>query len=351
MDWSQALLLGIETSCDETSVALVRGGTEIVGARVASQTDLHRRFGGVVPEVACRAHMEAVLPLAEELFQECDTCHDELDGIAVTNRPGLIGALLVGLSAAKGLALAWSKPLVGVNHIEGHITAARLACPSITYPFAALVVSGGHTNIFLVHDPDRYEEVGGTRDDAAGEAFDKAAAILDLPYPGGPAIERAARGGNAKRFPWKRSCLVDDGASLSFSGIKTAVLYAARGQGGGRKGPLLLDAAGVADAAASFQRAAVFALVTRLIQAGRRHEVDWLALGGGVAANQALRAALQKEADAAGFAVAIPPFELCTDNAVMIAARGHELLAQGRTDDLALDAQARAPSAAVRTPS
>lgn len=345
MNPDSAIVLGVETSCDETAAALVRGGRDVLSTAVASQTDLHRRTGGVVPEVACRAHMEALLPLVESVLEEADVRPAGIAAIAATNRPGLVGALLVGLSAAKALALAWEKPFLGVHHIEAHITAARLAEPDLAHPFVALVVSGGHTSLFLVHGPDRYEEIASTLDDAAGEAFDKAAAVLDLPYPGGPSIERAARDGAPDAYAWKRTCLPDDGVSFSFSGLKTAVLYAARGREAGRKGPLLLDAAGVADAAASFQRAVVHALVTRAVDAAKRCGVRWIALAGGVAANGALRAALAEAAGAAGFRTAVPPIGLCTDNAVMVAARGHEHYAAGHADALDLPAVARAAPA------
>lgn len=336
-----SLILGLESSCDETAGAIVRDGREVVGEFVASQIDLHRKFGGVVPEVACRAHMECLLPGVEALLDESGVHPQSLDAVAVTNRPGLIGALLVGVSAAKGLALAWGKPLVGVHHIEAHIAAAHLAEPQLELPFVALVVSGGHTTIFHIDQNEEYTILGQTLDDAAGEAFDKAAKLLGLDYPGGPAIQRAAEGGNPKAFHWKNACLPDDGVNFSFSGIKTAVLYAARGQNGGRKGPLVLDAAGVADAAASFQRAVVHALVSRTIAAAKKTGVKWIAVGGGVAANRALREKLARAAERVGCRVAIPPFPLCTDNAVMIAARGAALFAQGQVDDLALQAFAR----------
>jgi N6-L-threonylcarbamoyladenine synthase len=337
------LVLGIESSCDETAGALLRGPRTVLGEFVASQVDLHRRFGGVVPEVACRAHMEALLPGLETLFSEADARPDEVDAVAVTNRPGLIGALLVGVTAAKALAAAWEVPLIGVHHIEAHIAAARFAEPGLEPPFVALVVSGGHTNVYFVPETDRYEPWGATRDDAAGEAFDKVAKILDLGFPGGPAIERAAAGGDPARFDWRDACLTKDGRDFSFSGIKTGVLYAARGQNGGRNGPLLLDEQGVRDAAASFQHAVVHALVTRAVQAARATGAGWIALGGGVAANGALREALGQAAEGAGCRLAVPARSLCTDNAVMIAARGYELFRAGRTDALDLDAHARAP--------
>lgn len=341
MAQSDALILGLESSCDETAVALVRGGREVVGQCVASQLDLHRRWGGVVPEVACRAHMEALLPGLQEMMSKAEVAPAQIDAIAVTNRPGLIGALLVGVSAAKALALAWEKPLLGVDHIEAHIAAARFACPEMEFPFIALVVSGGHTHVFHVKSADSYIVLGQTLDDAAGEAFDKVAKLLDLGFPGGPAIEKAAREGNPKAFHWKNSCLPDDGANFSFSGIKTGVLYVARGQNQGRSAPLILDESGVADAAASFQRAVVHALVTRTTDAARREGVRWIALGGGVAANGYLRKRMEDAARRVGCRVAIPPMNLCTDNAVMVAVRGGERYTAGARDGLDLEAFAR----------
>lgn len=337
-----SLILGLESSCDETSGALLRNGTEVLASFISSQVDLHRRFGGVVPEVACRAHMECLLPAVQKLFEDAGASPNDLDAIAVTNRPGLIGALLVGLTAAKSLALAWDKPLLGVNHIEGHIAAARLAEPDLEFPFVALVVSGGHTNLYHVPAPDTYILRGRTLDDAAGEAFDKAAKLLDLGFPGGPAVEKAAHTGNPDAYPWKQTCLPKNNPlDFSFSGIKTAVLYAARSQAAGRKGPLLLDEQGVRDVAASFQHAVVHALVTRTLALVKETGVQWIALGGGVAANGALRGALQKAAPGVGCRVAVPPARLCTDNAVMIAARGAERFARGDADTLELGAAAR----------
>lgn len=336
-----SVILGIESSCDETAVALVRNGKEVLADFVASQVDLHREFGGVVPEVACRAHMECLLPGVETVLTRSGLSPDSIDAIAVTNRPGLIGALLVGVAGAKGLALAWNKPLIGVNHIEAHFSAARFAEPAMELPCIALIVSGGHTNVFHVTGSDTYECLGQTLDDAAGEAFDKVAKILDLGFPGGPRIEKAARTGNPKAHHWKNACLPEDGRNFSFSGIKTAALYAARGQNKGRRAPLQLSEQGVADAAASFQRAVVHALVTRTINAAQRTAVRWIAIGGGVAANSALREEMTRAAGKAGCRVAIPPMRLCTDNAVMIAVRGHELYASGTIDQLNLEAMAR----------
>lgn len=338
----EPLILAIESSCDETAGALVRGGREVLAEFVASQVDLHRQFGGVVPEVACRAHMECLLPGVQRLFEESGMSPADLAAVAVTNRPGLIGALLVGVAAAKSLAFAWNKPLIGVNHIEGHIAAASFAHPEMTHPFVALVVSGGHTNIYYIPEQGVYEKVGSTLDDAAGEAFDKAAKILGLGFPGGPAIDKAALAGNPDAYDWRDACLPRKNPyDFSFSGLKTAVLYAARGQKEGRKGPLLLDEQGVHDAAASFQKAVVHALVHRTTRVAKEKGVKWIAIGGGVSANNSLRTEMLKQAVKIGCRVAVPPMKLCTDNAVMIAVRAHELFLKGEFSDLELDAVAR----------
>ncbi len=338
-----SLILALESSCDETAGAILRNGSQVLAEFVASQIDLHRQFGGVVPEVACRAHMECLLPGVDKMFTDAGLTPQDLDAVAVTNRPGLIGALLVGVSAAKALAYAWNKPIIGVNHIEGHIAAAKFSHPEMEYPFVALVVSGGHTNIYYVPECGVYEKFGSTLDDAAGEAFDKAAKLLDLGFPGGPVIDKAAREGDINAFDWRDACLPRKNPyDFSFSGLKTAVLYAARGQKAGRKGPLLLDRQGVCDAAASFQNAVVRALVNRTIRVAKEKNVKWIAIGGGVSANTSLREAMAEEARKIRCNLAVPPMKLCTDNAVMIAARAHELYCAGEFADLELDACARA---------
>lgn len=341
---NDTLILALESSCDETAGALVRNGREVLSQFVASQIDLHRIYGGVVPEVACRAHMECLLPGVDGLFRDAKITPSELSAVAVTNRPGLIGALLVGVSAAKALAFSWDKPLIGVDHIEGHIAAAGLSEPELKAPYIALVVSGGHTNLYLVREdnPGRggMECLASTLDDAAGEAFDKAAKLLGLGFPGGPRIEKAALNGNPRAYAWQKACLPPDGVNFSFSGLKTAVMYAARGRAG-RKGPLLLDEAGVADAAASFQEAVAHALSSRAVAAAMENGVSWIALGGGVAANSRLREAVQKAAEEKGIRVAVPPMSLCTDNAVMIAARAYGLYTSGVRDGLDLETAAR----------
>ncbi len=338
------LILALESSCDETAGAILRNGREVLSQFVASQIDLHRAYGGVVPEVACRAHMECLLPGVDKLLADAKVAPADLSAVAVTNRPGLIGALLVGVSAAKALALAWDKPLIGVDHIEGHIAAAEFSTPELAFPYVALVVSGGHTNLYLVEDPLRGRAsmtgLGSTLDDAAGEAFDKAAKLLGLGFPGGPRIEKAAKEGNAGAYNWRQSCLPPDGENFSFSGLKTAVMYAARGRAG-RKGELLLDEQGVRDAAASFQEAVTHALVSRTLAAAKRAGVKWLAMGGGVAANGYLRNKMAEAATAAGMRLAVPPLALCTDNAVMIAARATRLYEAGVRDGLELETVAR----------
>ncbi len=338
---NETVILALESSCDETAGALMRNGREVLAQFVASQVDLHRMYGGVVPEVACRAHMECLLPGVEKMLLDAKLDPSKIDAVAVTNRPGLIGALLVGVSAAKALALAWRKPLIGVDHIEAHIAAAGLAEPRLAAPYVALVVSGGHTNLYLVGEGGgEMKLLASTLDDAAGEAFDKASKLLGLGFPGGPAIEKAARAGNPRAHSWRQSCLPPDGTSFSFSGLKTAVMYAARGRAG-RKGPLLLDEQGVADAAASFQEAVTHALVSRTMEAAAENRVGWIALGGGVAANGYLRAALAKAAAERNLQVAIPPMSLCTDNAVMVGARAQALFDAGVRDGLDLETKAR----------
>lgn len=337
-----SLILAIESSCDETAGALLKDGKEVLGQFVASQIDLHRQFGGVVPEVACRAHMECILPGVKKMLEDAEVKPEELSAIAVTNRPGMVGALLIGVTAAKSLAYAWNKPLIGVNHIQGHIAAAKFAEPELEYPYVALVVSGGHTNVYYIPECGVYKQLSSTLDDAAGEAFDKAAKLLDLGFPGGPVIDKAARSGNKDAYPWRDACLPRNNPyDFSFSGLKTAVLYAARGQRAGRKGPLLLNPQEVCDAAASFQNAVIRALVNRTIKVAKEKEVKWIAIGGGVSANSSLREEMTKAASKIRCRVAVPPMNLCTDNAVMIAVRGEELYRAGKFDDMELDAVAR----------
>jgi N6-L-threonylcarbamoyladenine synthase len=310
--------LGIETSCDETAAAVFTDEPRVLSSVIASQTDLHARFGGVVPEVAARAHLQRLLPVIDEALRQAQVQLNDINCIAVHHMPGLVGALLVGVTAAKMLALALEVPLVGVNHIVGHIYACRLAANRDIFPCVGLVVSGGHTILFDCHSALDFRVLGGTLDDAAGEAFDKVAALLGLGFPGGPAVEREAAGGNPQAYRFPRSFLHEDRLDFSFSGLKTAVLYTVGGQGNARPAP---PPAGPfrADIAASFQQAVVEVLVAKTRQALERTRHRRLAVGGGVAANRALRAALENMTAKLGVELFIPPLALCTDNAAMAA--------------------------------
>jgi N6-L-threonylcarbamoyladenine synthase len=310
--------LGIETSCDETAAAVFTEEPAVLANVVASQTDLHARFGGVVPEVAARAHLQRLLPVIDEALRQAGITLDQIGCVAVHHTPGLVGALLVGVSAAKMLAVALGVPLVGVNHIYGHVYACRLAAGRDIFPCVGLVVSGGHTTLFHCRDALRFETLGGTLDDAAGEAFDKVAALLGLGFPGGPAVEREAAGGDPGAFKLPRSFLYDDRLDFSFSGLKTAVLYALGGQDAPRPAPPPPGKLR-ADLAASFQQAVVDVLVAKSRQALRQTGLKRLAVGGGVVANKTLRAALEAMTRGEGAELFIPPTALCTDNAAMAA--------------------------------
>jgi N6-L-threonylcarbamoyladenine synthase len=310
--------LAIETSCDETAAAVFTEEPKILSNIVASQTDLHARFGGVVPEVAARAHLQRLLPVIDEALNQAGVRLNQIGCVAVHNTPGLVGALLVGVSAAKMLALALQVPLVSANHIESHIYACRLAADREIFPCVGLVVSGGHTCLFHCKSALDFDLLGATLDDAAGEAFDKVGSILGLGFPGGPAVEREAAGGNpdAHRFP--RSFLKEDRLDFSFSGLKTAVLYTVCGQDLSRAATSLTKE-DRANLAASFQQAVVDVLVEKSRQALRRTGLKCLAVGGGVAANRCLRAALEHMASEEKAELFIPPMKLCTDNAAMAA--------------------------------
>lgn len=310
--------LAIETSCDETSVAIFTDELQILSNIVASQIDLHARFGGVVPEVAARAHLQRLLPTVDEALKRANLKLPDIGAVVVMNSPGLVGALLVGVSAAKMLALTLDVPLLAANHIEAHIFAARLAAERDIFPCVGLVVSGGHTSLFHCQTPLDFDLLGGTIDDAAGEAFDKVAAILGLGFPGGPAVEREASGGNPTTHTLPRSFLKEGRLDFSFSGLKTAVLYALHGVGRTR-GPAPGPGKTRADLAASFQQAVIDVLVAKSRQALRKTRLNRLAVGGGVTANRALRSALEAMARAENAEVFIPPLDLCTDNAAMAA--------------------------------
>lgn len=315
-------VLGIETSCDETSAAIVCNGTEIRANIIASQADLHALYGGVVPEVASRKHVERMLPVVLEAMAAADLDLSDVDALAVTNRPGLLGALLVGVSAAKALAYSLGRPLIGIHHLEGHIYSVLLTAPDLVhaFPILILIVSGGHTQIVRMDGHCRYTTLGRTRDDAAGEAFDKGARLLGLPYPGGPNLARLAERGDPARVAFPRS-LLGESMDFSFSGLKTSLRT------------FMLRDAGMTpreDVAASYQAAIVDVLTEKLRRAARAEGVDTVAVGGGVAANRALAESLDAMAARAGLRLVVPPPVLCTDNAAMIAAAGfYRLQADG----------------------
>ncbi len=316
------LLLAIETTCDETGAAVLEGipGMGVPSIRssvVASQIDIHERFGGVVPEIAAREHVRQILPVVDEALRRAGVCLNEIGAVAVATRPGLVGALIVGLTAAKTLAMALGVPLIAVDHLEGHLYACQLAHPDReAYPCVGLVVSGGHTSLYSCRGPIDSELLGGTIDDAAGEAFDKVSSLLGLGYPGGPGVERAALGGNPKAFALPRPFLKDDRLAFSFSGLKTAVLYALKGQDARSTGHAPPSAL-VADLAASFQEAVVDVLVAKAAQALDRTGWDRLGVGGGVAVNGRFRERVGAMASGRGVELFLPPMALCTDNAAM----------------------------------
>ena len=331
-------ILGIETSCDETAAAVVADADRILSSVVATQVELHSRFGGVVPELASRAHAERITAVIRKALADAGTTLRDLDAIAVTSGPGLIGALLVGVSAAKALAWSTGLPLVAVDHIGGHVHSVLMEHPDLPFPHVVLVASGGHTRLYRVDRPGESAVLGSTRDDAAGEAFDKVAALLGLGYPGGPRIERAAKGGDPRRYAFPRSRLDPGSLDFSFSGLKTSVLYQVCGQDA-RKGAAGLPAdAPVADVAASFQEAVVDVLVGRSIEAAERIGARAVGIAGGVACNQRLRDRLAEAAGRKGLAARWPRPALCTDNAAMIAGLGALRYRAGRLSNLDLDA-------------
>ena len=332
------LVLGIESSCDETAAALVRDGREMVSSVISSQIEIHKRFGGVVPELASREHLDKIVPVVEEAFERAKIGKEELDGIAVTAGPGLVGSLLVGVSYAKAMAYALNVPLVGVNHIEGHIYSVVFENPPVEYPAMALIVSGGHTNLFLVPEPGKYRVVARTRDDAAGEAFDKVAKLLGLGYPGGPIIERLAREGDARSVRFSVPRMGDGRPDFSFSGLKTAVSKHVRETG---LRPVAGDEAPsqeIKDLAASFQSVVVRSLVGTMERLAAEYRPKTLIVAGGVACNNALREASNDAASRLGVPVYFPSPHLSTDNAAMIAAAGTVKLQAGERAGLDLNA-------------
>lgn len=326
------LVLGIESSCDETSAAVVVNGRQILSNVISSQVDLHQKYGGVVPEIASRKHVELILPVINQALEEAQIKIDDIDVIGVTYGPGLVGALLVGLSAAKGLAFALDKPLVGVHHIEGHIAANYLEYQDLEPPFVCLVASGGHSHIVYVEGFDRFEIMGQTRDDAAGEAFDKVARAIGLGYPGGPLIDKAAKSGNCDAIDFPRVYFDKGCFDFSFSGLKTAVLNYLNSLE--QKG----ENYSIEDVSASFQKAVVDVLVDNTLSAAKSRNVNKVVLAGGVAANSALRNQLKESAEKSSIKVYYPKPVLCTDNAAMIACAAYYEYMNGKVSDLDLNA-------------
>lgn len=326
------LMLALETSCDETSAAVIADGRQILSNIISSQVPLHQKYGGVVPEIASRKHIENVLPVVHEALEAAGVTLQDVDAIGVTYGPGLVGALLVGVAAAKALAFAVDKPLVGVNHLEGHIFANFLSHPELEPPFVALVVSGGHTSLIEVTDYNSFRLLGQTRDDAAGEAFDKVARVMQLPYPGGPHIDRLAQSGNREAITFPRALNQEGNFDFSFSGLKSAVLNylnSAKQRG---------ETVSHEDVAASFQYAVVDVLTKKAVQAANVCGVNRIVVAGGVAANSGLKAELSVACQAAGLSLYFPTPILCTDNAAMIACRAHYQHLAGRHADLHLNA-------------
>ncbi|MBW3600596.1 MAG: tRNA (adenosine(37)-N6)-threonylcarbamoyltransferase complex transferase subunit TsaD [Planctomycetes bacterium] len=331
------LLLTLESTCDETAAAVVTGELEVLSSVVASQDELHRRFRGVVPEIAARAHVERILPVIDEALRRADVTLDDLDAVAVANTPGLAGSLLVGLCAAKALCVAKDLPLVAVNHLHAHIYACRIASGEDVFPCVGLIVSGGHSSLYRCAGPTDFHYLGGTIDDAAGEAFDKVANMLGLPFPGGPALSKIAENGDPAAYDFPRSFLNDPSRlDFSFSGLKTAVRYAIAGPGKQDFSTLDLDETTKANVAASFQQAAIDCIAAKAMLALERTGVSTLCVGGGVAANRRLRKRLETDAAAAGAKLHIAPPHLCTDNAVM-GAIAVEKLKAGKVESLDLD--------------
>jgi N6-L-threonylcarbamoyladenine synthase len=334
-------ILAFETSCDETCAAVVQDGRRVLSSVVATQTEIHRKYGGVVPEIASRAHLESLLPVVSEALGQSGLPAGAIDAVGVVHRPGLIGSLLVGLTAAKTFAWLHRLPLVGVNHVEGHVYAACLERDPLPFPCISLIVSGGHTSLYFSEGPLRHELLGATTDDAAGEAFDKVAALLGLPYPGGPSVDKAAAQGSAGAVTFTRPWLARDSLDFSFSGLKTAVLYHVRGHGPDvKKRPTQLSPQELADTAAGFQECVVDVLVGKTLRAAESRGVDRIIVGGGVAANRRLRDRFREEADRLGLEILLPEMRYCTDNAAMIAGLAYHCLQAGLTSGLDLEAKA-----------
>ncbi|HOJ51805.1 MAG TPA: tRNA (adenosine(37)-N6)-threonylcarbamoyltransferase complex transferase subunit TsaD [Syntrophales bacterium] len=328
------LTLGIETSCDETAAAVVKDGKEILSNCVYSQVDIHRRFGGVVPEIAARSHIEVIGPILSSALADARISWRDIELVAITNGPGLVGSLLVGLSAGKAIAYARGIPMVGVNHLFAHWSSVFLIGEEINFPFVSLVVSGGHTSLFLCRAIDEVVLLGQTLDDAAGEALDKAAKLLGLGYPGGVAMDALARRGDPKAFSFPRA--IREGLNFSFSGLKTALINLVKKMG-------VIDEAELPHLSASYLEAIVDVLCEKSLRAAGEAGVDKIVLCGGVAANSRLRERLRADAEDKGLQVFIPPAFLCTDNAAMVAAAGYLLFRAGKRDNLAINAFSRLP--------
>ena len=333
-------ILGIESSCDETAAAIVDCRDQVMASVVYTQIEEHAAWGGVVPEIAGRSHLRAIRPAVEEALTEAGLAPGDLGGIAVTHRPGLLGSLLIGTTAAKALAFAWEKPLIGVHHIEAHSYAALMPLEERHFPYLTLVVSGGHTSLYRCDDPLHMTLLGSTLDDAAGEALDKAAKMLGLGYPGGPAIQEAGKDGDPKAFPFKMPLLAPDSLDFSFSGMKTALLYTIKGPGGTMQDPWIIDPAKTSDLCASFEDTVMRTLARKCRRATQATGIGRVLVGGGVACNRRLREVMATEAQKAGFEATFAPPAYCTDNAVMIAGLGGERLRHGKIDDLELDVAA-----------
>ena len=327
------LVLGIETSCDDTAAAVLEDGRKVRANLISSQDEIHSPYGGVVPELASRQHVRHILPIIDGALKKAGVELSEIGGIAVTRGPGLVGSLLVGLSVAKGISYRWGIPYVGVNHLEAHLLAIFLE-RELSFPYLSLLASGGHTLLYLVRDFGDYRYLGGTRDDAAGEAFDKVAKMMGLGYPGGRVIDRLAKSGNPAAIRFPRAKLKKESCDFSFSGLKTAVWHYLKGLSDDQR------EARQADIAASFQEAVVDMLVQPTLRAARELDVRRIVLTGGVAANSRLRQQMTQAGEAEGSEVYFPSLAFCTDNGAMIALTGHHLLQTGRKDDIRLNADA-----------
>ena len=327
-------ILGIESSCDETAAAIVSNGRDVLSSVVLSQASEHASWGGVVPEIAGRGHLRDIIPAINRCFTEAGIQPSHLSGIAVTSEPGLLGSLLIGTTAAKALSWSWEKPLIPVHHIEAHAYAALMSEKKWVFPYITLIASGGHTAIYQSNSPTEHKILGATRDDAAGEALDKAAAMLELSYPGGPAIEKAGKQGDPKAYSFKRPLLEPQSLDFSFSGLKTALLYKLKGPGGKKADPTLKKSNNVPGMAASFESAVMDTLTEKCLRACKKHGIPRILVGGGVARNKRLRRILTKKSNEFGLTATFAKPEHCTDNAVMIAGLGHALWNAGKIASL-----------------